>query len=373
MVAHMTPEEQDALRKWVAHEKLTGAQAIERLAKKREKRGDEPLEKTSIYRFLRGETHLRAGRETRGRKKGVNAKDIRVLQQTRRRLIKEANNEKSVTWQDVYDEANLPSAPSMRVVQDALRKKGVTFKPPRRKIAISKDDASKRYKVGLAWAKKPVSFWMCINGYYDCKRFPLPLTPKQRAKFKQTRVTGHLRTGAEGVERGFTKPREVHSWIGLPSVNIAAVVAQNRVIMWEVVDGSWNGQKAADVYSGPMLKALRRVWGKKRSYSLVEDGDRKGNQSRKGTQAKRICKIKAKTLPPRTPCWMPLDYSIWRRVVERVVEGSPRGRETKAAFLARLRRCALTLPRSYVAGQIARMKKQVQGVVDAKGYCPKSD
>ena len=53
MVAHMTPEEQDAVRKWVAHEKLTGAQVIERIAKKREKRGDDPLEKTRyIYIYV---------------------------------------------------------------------------------------------------------------------------------------------------------------------------------------------------------------------------------------------------------------------------------------------------------------------------------
>ena len=33
MVAHLTPKEQDDLRKWIGHEKITGAQAMQRLAK----------------------------------------------------------------------------------------------------------------------------------------------------------------------------------------------------------------------------------------------------------------------------------------------------------------------------------------------------
>ena len=62
-------------------------------------------------------------------------------------------------------------------------------------------------------------FWTKdIHAYVDNKAFPLPLTPEQRKRFAQTRVSGHLRLKNEGTLRGFTKPREKHQWLGMPSV-----------------------------------------------------------------------------------------------------------------------------------------------------------
>ena len=82
----------------------------------------------------------------------------------------------------------------------------------------------------------------------DNKAFPYPLTPAQRKRFRQTMISGHLRKPSEGLDRGFTKPREKHSFIGIPSVTISAAVAKDKVIMWHVVDSSWNGAAAATMY-----------------------------------------------------------------------------------------------------------------------------
>ena len=54
MVKHMSPKEQDSVRKWVAHDKMTATQAATRLAKQRLKRGEEPLEDSGVYRFVSG-------------------------------------------------------------------------------------------------------------------------------------------------------------------------------------------------------------------------------------------------------------------------------------------------------------------------------
>jgi hypothetical protein len=369
----LTVEEQRQINKWVGHEKKSGAAVVKLLNKQRLARKQPHIEKSAVYRFIAGETHSKDSPESRGRDETLTRADTRKLQQARRRLLREADSEHRVTWQDVLDEAALDSAPCLRVVQDALRSTGVRFRPPRRKIGLSQKDAKKRFEVGLVWKKKTKRFWTGTHGYYDNKSFPMPLTAGQRSKLRQTRITGHLRLPGEGVEQGFTKPREAHSWIGFPSVTISAVVAKNRIIMWEEIPGTWNGQKAADVYQGPMIKALRRVWGRKRSYRIVEDGDRKGNQSNKGIAAKHAAGIQAMTLPPRTPCWMPLDYAIWSKIMDRVLETAPPHTETKKQFLVRLRHCALTLPRSWVAAQIGRMTEQIKGVVDAKGYHPKRD
>ena len=121
----------------------------------------------------------------------------------------------------------------------------------------------------------------------------MPLTPAQRKKFKQTLVTGHLRKPSEGVKRGMTKPRQQHSWLGMPSVNITAAIAKDKVILWHTHAKPWNSATAAATYEGPLLSALRRTWGQRRTYTIIEDGDRKGNQSRKGIDAKRKVGIKA--------------------------------------------------------------------------------
>ena len=110
--------------------------------------------------------------------------------------------------------------------------------------------------------------------------------------------------------------------------------------------------------------------------TIVEDGDRKGNQSTKRIQAKVESKIKAMTLLPRTPSLMPLDFSIWQKVVEKVIAGAPKkGTESKDAFLSRLRRCAMTLPKGTVKKAIGRMKDNIQAILDANpaGYLPKND
>ena len=138
----------------------------------------------------------------------------------------------------------------------------------------------------------------------------MPLTPAQRRNFKQTLVTGHPRKPAEGVKRGMTKPRQQHSWLGMPSVNITAAIAKDKVILWHAHSKPWNGATAAATYEGPLLIALRRTWGQRRTYTIIEDGGRKGNRSRKGIDAKLKVGIKAAVLPPRTPSLMPLDYAI---------------------------------------------------------------
>ena len=49
---------------------------------------------------------------------------------------------------------------------------------------------------------------------------------------------------------------------------------------------------------------------------------------------------------------MPLDHSLWKQVDEKMLACDPRGRETKAGFLARLKRCARSLPKATVRATV---------------------
>ena len=137
----------------------------------------------------------------------------------------------------------------------------------------------------------PAKYWVKdIKAYIDNKNFPTPRTPAQRKRFKQTLVTGHLRKKSEGLDRGFTKPREKHSFTGIPSVQISAAVTSDKITMWHVVSVSWNGKNAAIMYKGHLRPALQRKYGEVPYYKIIEDGNRKDNTSNKGIAARKRSK-----------------------------------------------------------------------------------
>jgi hypothetical protein len=373
MAPHLSSAEQGLVLKLVSKAGNTPADAVREVNKRRAKQGTPPVAKTTVYRYTKGDTHRPMQKEKRGRPKALSRLDIRKLDQSRRRLIKKAKNEHPVTYKEIAEEAGLHEKAGERTVADGLRGINVRFRAPRSKVFLSEPDAMERLKVAKAWIKHPASHWAKnIHAYMDCKSFPLPLNAKQRSKIRQARVKGHLRKPSEGTSRGFTKVRTKHSFLGVPSVTIAAAVAKDKVIMWHVVSGTWNGAAAASMYEA-LKKALVKCWGKRRTFTIVEDGDRKGNQSGKGLKAKDKVDIKSKTFPPRTPSWMPLDYSIWSEIDKKMDEAAPTGDEAKAAFMERLEKCAKKLPRTYIRKVLARMKKNIQGVIDARGVHAKND
>ena len=151
------------------------------------------------------------------------------------------------------------------------------------------------------------------------------------------------------------------------------MVARGRIALWHYHTQRWNGQTAAETYEGPILQSLRRTWGRRASYLLVEDGDRKGNQSTKGLAAKKRSHIRTLTLPARTPELMPLDATLWKIIEDQVNDEAPEGTESKADFLARLKDVALELPRAVVKKAVARIPRVLRDIVASKGYHAKSD
>ena len=378
MPQHLSDREQDTVDNYVRCKGKPAMQALEAINKERMKNGIDLANKSTVYRYINGETHRRGRAEKRGRPKSMCKGDETMLYKTRKKLIQKANGQHRVTHADVLKKSGLHKTVCQRVAEDALRGRGVRYRRPREKIYITEADAKIRRKTCQEWAKKRKPFWngsatKSVKAYIDNKSWPLPLTPAQRARCQQAQITGHLRTPAEGIHRGFTKPREKHSFIGMPSANICAAVGGDRVMMWHAVGKSWNGQAAADMYQGPLLTALRKSWGEKPNYIVCEDGDRKGFQSNKGIKAKAKAKIVSLKLPPRTPSLMPWDYALWQQIQERMNRSAPKGVETKAKYLSRLRKTALSLPRPLVRKIIDRMSRNVEAIVEAKGWQPKND
>ena len=376
MPTHLTTRELALLDQLVRARK-PAIHARARINRLRAARGISPISLCTVRRFFRGATHRRGLKERRGRPSLLRPKDVKSMEQARLRLLKEAakpGKKRRVTHDDVQQEAGLLDRCCSRTAQDALRASGVRFRPPRSKVYLTSKDAKERLRVAKSWVKRPTTFWIeGVHAYVDNKAFPLPLTPAQKAKMQKTRVTGHLRRADEGLAPYCTKPKEKHSFIGIPSATITAAVAKDRIIMWHVVPKSWNGAAAAAMYTGPLSAALKRTWGPKRRYVIVEDGDRKGNQSGQGLSAKQKANIRAMTLPPRTPSWMPLDFALWHAIDEKMETTAPDAAESKAEYLARLERVAKSLPRAFVRKVLGRMRDNIQGVIEAGGYHAKND
>jgi len=340
----------------------------------REGREEPPIGIKAVRNYVNGVSHARNRKETRGRKAKLAPKDVKKLFTTRRRLIRKANNQYPVVWDDVIEAAGFKGKVHVKTVQKTLAKTHrVRSRPARAKVPISEDDAKKRKKKADAWYKRPLAYWTSKVAYKDEKQFPMPLTKIQKKRFQATRITNHLRAPGEGCDQGFTRPRQKHSFVGLPSVCVSAAVAKDKIIMFHVHKKRWNGERAAENYKGPLLKALRRTWRERKSYTLVEDGDRKGNQSNKGIAAKKAAGIRAQVLPPRTPEWMPLDYAIWAQICDKLYDTAPQKTESKKEFITRLKGCAKKVTKGFVRKTIAKMKQKIADIRKNRGYHIKSD
>ena len=149
--------------------------------------------KKAVYAYVHGRTHRCDKKETRGRSKNLTGADVLKLLQVRRRLIKQANNNKRVRYSDIIAAAKLGKHVCERTVADSMRARGCKYRPARKKLYIVGKDAKTRVKVLKKWVKKPKGFWVNkIHGWMDNKKWVRPLTPQQRAKYNATKVSGHF-------------------------------------------------------------------------------------------------------------------------------------------------------------------------------------
>jgi hypothetical protein len=248
-------------------QKGSGADAWRQVNAARLQGNIDPVSIAAVHNYIKGRSHQRGKAERRGQGQRVlNAGHVRKLMSVRRRLIQKADGARRVTYADVTAEAKLDVDCSPRTIQDAMRAEGISYLPARGKIQVTEGDAKARLAFAEGWYPKPPSFWTnSIHGFLDCKTWVVPLTPAQRKRYSQTRVVGHLRLPSEGADRGFTKPRQKHAWIGIPSVNIAAVVSGDRIIVFKEVEGSWNGDAARRLYTDIIAPVLRRHFPNKRT------------------------------------------------------------------------------------------------------------
>ena len=354
----------------LASKGATPGEIQEKLEKTRERRGEAGPDLTSVRRALRGDTHQRGRKETRGAKPGLTSVQLRRLNSKRKELIRTAKKEKEVHISDVMEAAQVDHVAPSTVSKHFKKKLGIQWRAPRTEPMRDAGVEKERVRICSKWKRFPNTYFTeQIDGIMDNKQWDVVITEKGQKYQKMVAVRGHYRTRAEGIKKDFTKPKSNKCNRVNPGgvVNLCCMVINCKIKVWEYLPKTWCGQAAVDLYKGPLIKALRKHRGIKASYRIVEDNDPTGYKSRAGQTAKKDVGIKPIEYPRYSPDLMPLDFTLWKNIEARMMKGTPGGNENAEEYKKRLRRTALGLPKSVVRKAVLKIKKNAAEIVEADG------
>ena len=369
MAPHLTRAELDQMQQWLS--RGLGAMAIQKsLTAARHRRRAPGPDLTTVRRALKSKSHKRSAPERRGRKRSLGLAEVRALDKTRKRLIRECEGRRYVQWAEVIKRTPGVKCDRCTALR-AFRRHGVPvcFRVSRVNANRQRAHEQERLRTCARWRFLANDhFVKNVDMILDNKKWDVPTSDYARKYLAKQRVHGQLRTPAEGLAKHFVKPsRRKHRINPGGVVNVCAGISNGRIVLWEYVHGGWNGAQAARLYSGPILKALQRHRADRRPYVILEDNDPVGYKSRKALRAKEDNYITTMDLPRYSADLNPLDYSVWELVRERMDARAPVGAETKEEFKKRLRMTALRLSPRLVTKAVMDMKTRILAVHAAKG------
>ena len=324
-------------------------------------------DKSSITRLIK-DNFLK---KTTGRKNVLSEAQVANLINHLERLIKKANGEYEVTWHMLKTSSRCKA--SEATIARRLHEKGYRFYAMRHKPLLTDEDIQGRLEFGEKYQGKPVSWWQShVHMHIDVKFYPVLLTGKARRHVAQSGTRGVIRRPGEGLNAGYVKPNPKLKYnTGAKGVHILAGVGNGKVLVWEEIQGNWNASEAARIYEGPILKALKAEYPGTKRFRVLEDNDPSGFKASKGVAAKQRVGIQAFEIPAHSPQLNVCDYWLWREVNSRMRARErmfPVGkRETRGAFIRRLKRTAKSIPSDMVSKSIGGMKKRCQRLVAAEG------
>ena len=375
MAPHLTPAEFD----FIKQQEALGKSPIELHKALTRRRARQGLATPTLPRFrlaLRGLSYRRARKETRGRKMKVSRSAVLKMNLVRKRLIKKAQGQREVRWEDVCKGGRVRKVHRTTLLRAFRREKiPVQARNPRLKPGRTQEQAAARVAYCQKWARKPPSFFVDdLDLIIDNKQFDVPTTQRARQYIAAQRVRFHLRTPAEGVQPEMTKPGRKKNRMNTGAVaKVCAGISNGRIVMWEYLAKRWTGEEAAKLYRGAIIKTIQKVRGVKRKYKVFEDNDPTGYKSKVGKKAKAELGIDAIPMPVFSPDLNPLDYCLWEEISRRMVKGAPGRLETVQEYKKRLRRTALRLPTALVTRAVRAMPSRMRAVVHAKGHSIKAD
>ncbi|MBN70118.1 MAG: hypothetical protein CME32_12675 [Gimesia sp.] len=363
----LTDVEMDSIQKWKA-DSLTPIGIHTLLVKERKRRRQEGPDLTTVRRFVKGKTHKRSATETRGRKPSLTKTNLKTMDRTRDKLITKADCEREISWDEVVRKSRVPTVDRTTAANHMKKEFGVQAMRPRAKLTRNDIDEAERKRICNRLRKLPRSYWTStIHLTMDNKRWPFPVSLRGKKYLRQTKVRFVLRNKKQGLKKGYTKPDKRKHRTNLGGVNLVAGIIKGKVRVWHYFDGKWTGEKAAEVYKTVVAPALRRVHGKKRQYTIIEDNDPVGYKSTAGNKAKADLNIVPIEFPTYSPDMNACDYALWDEVERRMSEQVAPKHETREQFKARLRRTAFGIPKDVVLNMLGSMVGRTQCIYEENG------
>ena len=313
----------------------------------------------------------RKKRRTQGRPPALTVAAVDRLEKRLDDMIIKADGQYEVTVSMLKRSARCEA--TERTILNKLHARGIYFRPLRQKPTLTADDVTAMKAFALTYGAKSSAWWnSAVHLAIDVKHYRVLPHGSARKHAAQEATRGTYRKKGKGLSQGHTKPVLKSKYNpGAPGIKVLAGVGNGKVLMWEYIDGPWGGAAAEAAYRGPIKAALKREFPGRRSFLVLEDNDPSGFKSSNGRAAKVEERIKVLEIPKRSPCLNICDYFLWSEVNRRMRDQEKRfaasKRETRNAYLKRLRRTALSLPSSIVAAAMGDMKRRCARLIAADG------
>ena len=367
MGKHFSPTELDNIQAWKS-ECLSPVQIHARLMRDRKRSKKQGPDLTTVRRFLNGKSHKRSSVETRGRKRSLSDANLNAMNRVRKKLIKQVDGDREITWAEVIAKARVPAVDPSTVAKHMKHKFDVKARAPRLKPMRSELDKADRKDKCSRLRKRSLKYWVDgVHLYMDNKKWPFPRSVRGKRFAKKLRVRRHLRTRAEGLQPGFTKPDKRKHRVNLGCLNLCAGIIKGKVRVWHYLDNGWGGEAAKELYEKVIGPALTRHHGMKRQYNILEDNDPTAYKSNAAKEAKRNLKIVPIEFPTYSPELNPCDYALWEEVENRMAAQKAPKHESVSDFKARLRRTAMAIPKPVIEKMLGSMVRRTQGIFDNDG------
>ena len=238
---------------------------------------------------------------------------------------------------------------------------------------LTPGDVKSRLAFARKYKGKTAKWWNThIDMHIDLKHFPILLHGQARFHGAREGTRGAYRTAGQGLGAPYVKHgKRCRYNTGARSVMVLAGVGHGKVLLWKIIDGrNWNGDVASEMYRGCIKDVVKKARPRKRSWRVLEDND-PCFTSRKGVHAKRAAKIVTFQIPRRSPGLNVCDYTLWHEINKRMRKTEvkwPKDKlETRAQYLARLRRTAMRLPASFITKSIGDLRRRCARLYDARG------
>ena len=145
-------------------------------------------------------------------------------------------------------------------------------------------------------------------------------------------------------------------------VHVLAGVGKGKVLLWEYIDRrQWSGAVAAEMYKEPVKQCVEKAYPDLSKRTVLADNDPTGEEAG----------IKVLQIPMRSPQLNLRDEALWEEVEKhmrsQVKRFAPSSRESRFAFLKRLRRPATRLPTAFINNYLKDMTVRCQRMVAAGG------